>query len=378
MNNIQQKKQSWISKAFNLPALEKSRLHWVDYLKGIAIILVVYRHSLLGIEGSGAITPAYLENANMVFYSFRMPLFFFLSGLFVSISLRKRTVKQYVRSKFETLLYPYIVWVTVQITLQIVLSGFTNSHREVIDYTYVFYQPRSLDQFWYLPALFNASVIYTLIKKYIINKWWMLLLVAIGFYFLSPYLQDISMLSDWMEFYIFFAIGDTISHLFFHKRVQDFFKNPFTLIFAIPFFILAQTFYLNQHMYYLTTEMMRAEFLLIAFTGCFTMLALSFMLQQWNILSWLRILGYHSIYIYVMHVIIAAFTRTVITHVLGVHNVFFILALCITTACFLPIIIYNLFIHNNFAWFLFTYRKECSSSNDKPLNFSSLPALPPN
>ncbi|HVX24697.1 MAG TPA: acyltransferase family protein, partial [Parafilimonas sp.] len=76
MKNLQAKKQSFISKAFNLPALEKSRLHWVDYLKGIAILLVVYRHSLLGIQSSGIYAPAYLENANLVFFSFRMPLFF--------------------------------------------------------------------------------------------------------------------------------------------------------------------------------------------------------------------------------------------------------------------------------------------------------------
>lgn len=358
MIDIQQKKQSWIAKAFNLPALQKSRLYWVDYLKGIAIILVVYRHSLLGIERSGEPTPIFLENANLVFYSFRMPLFFMLSGLFVSLSLRKRSVKQYIESKFETLIYPYFVWVIIQVTLQIILSGFTNSNRSLIDYTYIFYQPRNLDQFWYLPALFNATVMYIFIKKYITDKWWFLLVIALGFYFLSTHLQSVSMISDWMQFYIFFAVGDIVSRLFFHKSLQNFFKNPLTLLIAIPFFIFAQTFYLSHNMYYLTTVTMQAEFLLIAFTGCFTMLALSFMLQRWNVLSWLRILGYHSIYIYVMHVMVAAFTRVFIINVLHIHNIYIVLLSCITVGCVLPVIIYNLFIHNNFAWFLFSYRRK--------------------
>lgn len=357
MNNNQVQKQSWVSKAFNLPALQKSRLPWVDYLKGIAIVLVVYRHSLLGIEGSGEYIPPYLEQANLVFYSFRMPLFFMLSGIFASLSLKKRTVKQYIENKFETLLYPYFIWVIIQITLQIFSSGFTNSNRGLIDYTYIFYQPRNLDQFWYLPALFNAAVVYILIKKYVTQKWWLLLLIALGFYFLSPYMQSVSMISDWMEFYIFFAVGDTISQLFFHEKVQSFFKNPLTLLIAIPFFILAQTFYLNHDMYYLTTVTMRAEFLVIAFTGCFTMLAFSFMLQRLNVMSWLRILGYHSLYIYVMHVMIAAFTRTLLVHVFDIHNVYIILISCIAAGCIASIIIYNLFIYNNFAWFLFTYKK---------------------
>ena len=358
MKNSLVNKQSFISKAFNLPALKKSRLYWVDYLKGIAIILVVYRHSLLGIQSSGIKAPAYLENANLVFFSFRMPLFFMLSGIFASLSLQKRSVQRYIGSKFETLIYPYFIWVIIQVTLQIVLSGFTNSNRSVVDYTYIFYQPRNLDQFWYLPALFNATVVYVLIKKYITEKWWAFMMIALGFYFLSPYLQNISMLSDWMEFYIFFAIGDTISRLFFHEKAQSFFKNPFTLLLAIPFFIMAQMFYLSNHMYYQTTATMRAEFLLIALVGCFTMLAFSFRLQKWNVASWLRILGYHSINIYVMHVMIAAFTRIFLTHVLAVHNPFIILGSCIVTGAILPVMIYNLFIHDHGLWFLFTYRRK--------------------
>ncbi len=357
MEKLPAKKQSFISKAFNLTALQKSRLYWVDYLKGIAIILVVYRHSLLGIQSSGIKAPVYLENANLIFYSFRMPLFFMLSGIFASLSLRKRSVQQYISSKFETLMYPYFIWVIIQITLQIALSKYTNSNRSLTDYTYIFYQPRNLDQFWYLPALFNATVIYTLIKKYVTKKWWILIMIALGFYFLSPFLQNISMLSDWMEFMIFFAIGDTVSQLFFHEKVQHFFKNPLTLLLAIPFFALAQIFYLANRMYYQTTEIMRAEFLVIALTGCFTMLAFSFMLQRWNAASWLRILGYHSINIYVMHVMIAAIVRIFLTHIAGIHNPFIILASCITIASILPVMIFNLLIRDNILWFLFTYKK---------------------
>src|ERR1700750_67395 len=161
MNN-QTKINSFFSKAFNLPALQKSRLHWVDYLKGIAIILVVYRHSLLGIQQKGISVPDYLVNANMIFYSFRMPLFFMLSGIFISRSLSKRTVGQFIYTKFESLMYPYFIWATIQISMQIFLSSYTNSSRTFLDYTYIFYQPRNLDQFWYLPALFNATVVFVL------------------------------------------------------------------------------------------------------------------------------------------------------------------------------------------------------------------------
>jgi fucose 4-O-acetylase-like acetyltransferase len=358
MNNNTEKIYNWISKAFNLPALKKSRLHWVDYLKGIAIILVVYRHSLLGIERSGAYVPHYLVNANMIFYSFRMPLFFMLSGIFVSRTLAKKSVQQFIASKFETLIYPYFIWVFIQVTLQIILSGYTNSERTLIDYTYIFYQPRNLDQFWYLPALFNATVIYVLIKRFVTQKWWILLAIGMGFYFLSSHLQQISMISDWMEFFIFFALGDTISTFFFQERVQQFFKNYSTLLLALPVFVFVQIYYLNHPVIQdLTYPLSQLQFLAIALTGCFTMLAFSFRLQCWNVFSWLRVLGYHSLFIYVMHVMVAALIRTILAHVFGLHDVPVTLVLCIIGGSVIPVIIYNLFILNNIGWFLFTFKK---------------------
>jgi len=88
------KKESLLSRAFNWQVLQKSRMPWVDYLRGIAIVLVVYRHSLIGIDRGGLLVPAALEKANMIFYSFRMPLFFILSGIFISGSLAKKVLEK--------------------------------------------------------------------------------------------------------------------------------------------------------------------------------------------------------------------------------------------------------------------------------------------
>jgi uncharacterized membrane protein YcfT len=89
MSGSYQRDFDWLSRAFNLPVLQKSRMPWVDYLRGIAIVLVVYRHVLIGIERTGLHVPSILVIANEIFFSFRMPLFFILSGLFVSQSLSR-------------------------------------------------------------------------------------------------------------------------------------------------------------------------------------------------------------------------------------------------------------------------------------------------
>jgi fucose 4-O-acetylase-like acetyltransferase len=357
-------RETWISKAFNLQQLQKSRLHWVDYLKGIAILLVVYRHVLIGIERSGIIIPSALVTANMIFYSFRMPLFFILSGIFISISIAKRKTGELIFIKFENLLYPYLIWSFLQITLQIVFSGNTNADRGLIDYTYILYQPRNLDQFWYLPALFNTTVIYLLIKSKLRFSSWMQLTLGLALYFLSPYFQKVSMMSDWMEFYLFFALGDAISVFFFSKKFQDFLKRPILILLIIPVFIAVQVYYLrNDEYYYINNFIGKIEFLAIALIGCFAMLLLAFRLQEWKALNFLRVLGFHSLQIYVMHVFVAALSRILLTKALGITDPVVLLICCIALGVVIPVIFYNLFIRNGIFWFLFSFHKKEKKSN---------------
>ncbi|HWJ25275.1 MAG TPA: hypothetical protein VNS32_01965, partial [Flavisolibacter sp.] len=55
--------RNWISKSFNSSILEKKRHIWVDYLRGIVIILVVYHHAFLGTERSGIAVPKSIGDA---------------------------------------------------------------------------------------------------------------------------------------------------------------------------------------------------------------------------------------------------------------------------------------------------------------------------
>ena len=281
-----------------------------------------------------------------------MPLFFILSGIFISGSLAKRTLKQVIGIKFDNLLYPYFVWVFLQVTLQILLGGNTNSNRTLIDYTYILYQPRALDQFWYLPALFNTTVIYLLVKTWLKPPAWGQLLIGLILYFSSPYVHSISMLSDWMEFYLFFALGDTISVFFFKESSQRFLKNPYTLLLITPIFFLTQLYYLAH-----LTEPGKADFLVIALIGCLSMFILAFRMQIWNVLSFLRIIGYHSLYIYVTHVFVAGLVRLSLTKFFGIHNPFILLLSGIFFGVTIPIMFYNLLVLDGPLWFLFSFKK---------------------
>lgn len=366
---------AWISKGFNLPALQRSRLHWVDYLKGIAIILVVYRHILIGMDRSaGFEIPTYLFNANNIFFSFRMPLFFILSGVFLAGSLKKRAPGTLLLQKFENLFYPYLIWATIQITLQIVMEHFhlTNADRGWRDYLYIFYQPRNLDQFWYLPALFNTTMVYIFTKAKLRLPIWTQLFLGVLLYFTSklPGADRYSMLSDWMEFYIFFALGDALHKAFFDERFTSVFRNPWTLVAITPVFVLTQVYYLY---WLLPTDqtlleprmLASAEFLGISLTGCATMLCVAFLLERFNVANWLRIFGYHSLYIYVIHVMVAAFIRAIMVHVLHVHQVHVMLFTGICCGITIPVLFYNYFVLDGPLWWLFYFRKSSMYEKEK-------------
>jgi hypothetical protein len=96
------------------------------------------------------------------------------------------------------------------------------------------------------------------------------------------------------------------------------------------------------------------------------MFILAFRLQTWNILRFLRVIGYHSMYIYVMHVMVAAASRAVLMKVFHITNPFILLTFIIFFAVTIPIIFYNLLINDNILWFLFSYRRKKEAKVPRP------------
>ncbi|HEY9257793.1 acyltransferase, partial [Chitinophaga sp.] len=322
--------------AFSLrPEKNDARYAWIDYAKGIAIILVVYRHIAYGLDTWGISLPHGVLATNDMLYSFRMPLFFLLSGVFFSKSIAKRGVKSFVFLKINTLLYPYLLWAIIQISLQIVFSRFANSDRSAEDFLNIFLQPRTLDQLWYLFALFNVTMLYTLISVITGNKKIWQLLTGLVFLGLAPYIQNFSTLYDIALHYIFFAIGDIAAGYFLREQTQQAFAKPKNLLLLAPVFGLLQWYYLyHQHMNgYL--------FMIIALIGCLFVILLASWLAAIRKMEFLPVIGHYSLYVYLLHVSIFAGLRAVLLQ-LGVDNGIALLLILIPSSIFLSIIVYRI------------------------------------
>lgn len=349
--------------------VKPARLTWIDYARGMTIILVVYRHAFEGLKESGLpVTDyMYLEYINIFFFSFRMPLFFIVSGLFIAASLQKRGVKKFIETKARSILYPYFLWAFIQLGLQMLFSKYTNGSPTPQHFLYLFYVPREIAQFWYLYALFNVSVLYVLLMITLRLKSFHQLGIGILLFLISAYThqQNINtgFLGDIFHYYVFLALGDVI-----HKQVQN--RNNFKFFESWKLSALLIVPFLGMQLYFLLTNLQHpgnkymfveyfqpVVFIIIAVTGCAFIMNICFVLQKKNVFTWLPALGRHSLYIYVAHVIVFASVRIFLRKVFGVEEVLILLPAGIIAGLIVPVLMYKTAVALNMRW-LFTLEKE--------------------
>jgi uncharacterized membrane protein YcfT len=88
------------------------RVDWVDYAKGICIVMVVMMHSVLGVEQAAGET-GFMHVLVAFAKPFRMPDFFLISGLFLPLVMG-RDWRLYLDRKVVHFAYFYVLWVTIQ------------------------------------------------------------------------------------------------------------------------------------------------------------------------------------------------------------------------------------------------------------------------
>lgn len=350
--------------------LKEKRWLWIDYDKGISIILVGYGHcfGILRDHGISFEHYPFFNYIGIFLYGFRMPLFFIVSGMLIAKSLNKRGLASYIENRANNILYPLIIWGCIQITLQIVLSGLTGNQVTPKTYLNLFISPRDTGHFWYLNALFCIGVIYALLNVKL--KFNTIAQVILGFsmFCFSAYVHvnqihfKLDFITDVCQFYIFFALGDLISKTMLNENFVKRFSSwkVFLPMFAV--FLVIQYYFTQinirpseEGMNYVEHKM-PFFYLFEALFGCATSFALSFMLQKHRYFTFLRVVGFHSLFIYCMQIIVMVIGRYIFINFLHINNVPALMLLIWSSGVILPVFIYNLCLRYG-LWWLFTYKK---------------------
>ena len=315
----------------------RDRFAWVDFAKGLAIILVVYRHCLVGLDRSGLIIPTYLWDIQEYVYNFRMPVFFMLSGIFLAKSLNKTSPPDLAKKKVNTLLYPYVLWTFILITIQILFSSYTNTVRTYNDYAYIITQPRNLDHMWYLLALFNTSILYLLLFSLLHPRPLLHIGIAIGLYLTAFFIRDYSLFSDLFYHYIFLVIGAVISSKILSANFNNR-KMILWLLLVTPFFIIGQWAWRNKVPDQFQFQLL---FLLIILIACLFFYFLCQVLYHAKVLPQLVVIGKNSLPVYIMHLPVISGLRILMVQVLGIENVYLIAGCSLIFGIAIPVFIYN-------------------------------------
>jgi len=299
-----------------------------------------------------------------------MPMFFILSGLFIAKSLKKYGAKKYIESRMRILLYPYLLWAVIQTTFGILFSQYAHATWDLHRYLVILYQPNATSQLWYLATLFNTAALYVLLSACFHMRLRYQFILGVILYFISPFLFFNSMIQDTTRFYVYLVFGSLISDFILAgKNARMLFSIKSFIPLCIAMFF--SQYYLFKHQYLYSLEMYfdmdklgyqavlqhfwgMLKFTMIVLIGCAFVLNVCTILQRIGRGSFIRVIGYHSLYIYLMHVLLTVACRMFFVNFLHYKNAFVILPFQITVCMIGSVMIYNLARHLGLN-FLFEY-----------------------
>jgi fucose 4-O-acetylase-like acetyltransferase len=292
----------------------QERNAWVDYAKALGIILVVYGHVARGVFNAGLpMDESRYVLVDSIIYSFHMPLFFFLSGLFFYDSLMKRGKAGLIVNKVDTIVYPFIVWSLLQGLLEVVLSNYTNGEVTLGQVLSLLWAPRA--QFWFLYALFLVFVVCAFVYARAGRR--LFLPILIGFAVLYVFKQELATGSFTRFIYgnaVFFALG------IWFNEIKAFFLARY-----VPLtWLLGAAFIVGQYLFHITFglnwEVGGLPVLALACVSIMFMVALSMWLGRVRI-EWLLFIGASSMTIYLMHILAGSGARVILSSVMGIDSI---------------------------------------------------------
>ncbi len=330
------------------------RIGYLDIARGIGILLVVLGHNDFEVIS---------VFARQIIYSFHIPLFFFLSGYFIDISI---PFFDFFKKRFNGLLKPFLftLFLIYFTSISFEKMGFNTAITRIVKSLYGTGHYIDWVQLWFLPHLFVVSLyaffFITLVSK-LRNRWvtWGILLVtlAIGLLFLHtfypftlpvfgkeyelwglPFSLDLVLLSGF-----FFILGNEVRQVASEKT----FDNLFLLIgTGIALFLLNYLF-----PYLIDFNIRRYESFLVntteAILGILFILALSRQIELHTnrLASVFKYLGNISLIILLFHVPIQAFWGEKVMNVTDNFPLSILVGFIMGVLG--PILIYEIFIRFN-------------------------------
>lgn len=325
----------------------------IDVAKGISIILVASGHTKLR---------SYMPDVHQAMLLFRMPLFFFLSGVFFSASAGPAT---FITRKTDALLKPYFVTLFIVMFISM-LVGQEAVTEKIIG---IFYGNgvtigRPWAPLWFLTHLWCLFIVAYFLFRYtnlqsrsIITKAvFIIFLLIAGSLFVDKFWYiPVSIANREFELpglpfsidIIFLSMMYFVSGAFLNENIKKFEPNLYVIIGATSLFILIASntgaaINFSKRIY---TEPVYAT--IAAFSGIYITLAVSYFLCKSELLArGITIFGTASLFILIFHAFISFHGFTILIGIMGPRYKFTCAVIAFVASIVVPVFIRKIMLFN--------------------------------
>jgi len=202
-----------------------NRIQWIDIVKGIAILFMLWGHS----------TPA--SPFKDWIYSWHMPIFFFICGYLrgrdtSSITWEKLII--FLKKRWHNLVIPYILFGVILIVFYDILHLLSHTTLEYLNNVWRLVSLQGINSLWFLPVYFMVELLFVLIPKNrnagILVLFLFIVLVVIE---QTKLTYPLSLLYKVSEGFIFVFIGFALSKLHIENRIPYYYSIPLLILFFI-------------------------------------------------------------------------------------------------------------------------------------------------
>ncbi len=286
--------------------MAKQRVEYIDYIRGLCVTWVVWYHT---------------THPEFVDFSFRIPLFFFASGVFF----KPYPWKKFWRKKFNQLIVPFIFFYLIYYVYLIITNALKFHNFTTFDYSCIFdvfglYTVNGSfvinPPLWFICALIDLQLLLYFSSRMIKNKWFLLMFAVIVSIVGYIYIQRIPtpfMLGRSLRYFVYYVSG----YLFGKSLVNQLeYKSSQSKILAISVFILVITL-LIKHSFTLSLY----EHELLDCIEIYSIILLLFVLfkntYKFQVLYPFKYFGLNSYIVFGMHEIYHTTIRIILQNLFG-------------------------------------------------------------
>lgn len=271
------------------------REYWIDELKGIAILFVVFEHTIARTIYGLNLESSFLNNLDFFIKTFHMPLFFLASGYIYAMhereKLKNTPYRSFIKKNFFDLFLPYLIFALPVWFGKYIFSDWVTRTVEVKDLFLMFINP--IVFLWFIYILFFIKAIVAGLDKLTKYKTEIIFLIVIISAFSRCFITtDIKLVDRVLYYPICYVSG-----MMFYKYRSYFTKIPALIalsILSVVAWILIFTYPEN-----------RPCLIFVNVSSIFMITSFFYFVRsksdKKNVISYL---GQISIYIYILHPII--------------------------------------------------------------------------